>query len=58
MPMSSPASIAWYRKQALIASRTGSLPRNPNDTLLTPPLVFAPGQRFLISRTASKNSTA
>ena len=37
MPMSMPAATAWYRKTAWIASRTGSLPRNANDTLLTPP---------------------
>ena len=43
--------MAWYRKAAFIASRTVSLPRKANDTLLTPPEVFAPGQAFLICRT-------
>ena len=38
MPMSMPAAMAWYRKTAWIASRTGSLPRKANETLLTPPL--------------------
>jgi hypothetical protein len=37
MPMSMPAWIAWYRNTVWIASRTGSLPRNENDTLETPP---------------------
>ena len=49
--MSRPAWIAWYRKAAFIASRTVSLPRNENDTLLTPPEVFAPGHSRLICRT-------
>ena len=49
MPMSRPARIAWYRNTACIASRTVSLPRNANETLLTPPLVLAPGQRSLIA---------
>ncbi len=50
--------MAWYRKAAFIASRTVSLPRKENETLLTPPEVFAPGQAFLICRTPSMNSTA
>ena len=32
-----PAAMAWYRKTAWIASRIGSLPRNANETLETPP---------------------
>src|SRR5450759_4891456 len=38
MPIPIPAPTAWYRKTAWIASRTGSLPRNEKETLLTPPL--------------------
>jgi hypothetical protein len=41
-----------------MASRTGSLPRNENDTLLTPPLILACGRRCLICRVASMKSTA
>jgi hypothetical protein len=33
--------MAWYRNAECIASRTGLLPRNENDTLLTPPLTNA-----------------
>ena len=44
MPMSIPAAIAWYRKTEWIASRIGSLPRNANETLETPPETSAPGQ--------------
>ena len=47
MPMSMPALMAWYRNAECIASRTTSLPRNENDRLLTPPLIFTPGQRSL-----------
>ena len=54
MPMSMPARIAWYRNTACIASRSGLLPRNENDMLLTPPDTFAPGSVRLISRVASK----
>ncbi len=35
-----PARIAWYRNTECIASRTGSLPRNEKETLLTPPLTM------------------
>ena len=52
-----PALIAWYRNTECIASRTGSLPRNENDTLLTPPLTCACGQLRSISAVASMKST-
>ena len=45
--MSMPARMAWYRNTECIASRTASLPRNENDTLLTPPLTSAYGQASL-----------
>ena len=45
--MSMPAWMAWYRNTVCIASRTGSLPRNENDTLVTPPLTSACGRRSL-----------
>ena len=45
--MSMPALMAWNRNAECIASRTMSLPRNENDRLLTPPLIFTPGQRRL-----------
>ena len=44
-----PALIAWNRKTAWIASRMGLLPRNENDTLLTPPLTRACGKACLMS---------
>ncbi len=50
--------MAWYRKTVWIASRTGSLPRKLNETLLTPPLTLAPGRFCLIQRVASMKSTA
>ena len=56
--MSRPASMAWYRKQACIASRTALLPRNENDTFDTPPETWTCGQRCLISRVPSKNAWA
>ncbi len=37
MPMVRPARIAYSRNTEWIASRTGLLPRNENDTLDTPP---------------------
>ena len=49
--------IAWYRNTECIASRTGSLPRNENDTLLTPPLTSACGSVALICRVASMKAT-
>ena len=58
MPMSIPAAIAWYRKTEWIASRTGSLPRNANDTLETPPETSTPGSVALIRRAASMYATA
>ena len=45
--MSIPAAIAWYRKTEWIASRIGSLPRNANETLETPPGHQRPGQARL-----------
>ena len=36
-----------------MASRTTSLPRKENDRLLTPPLIFTPGQVALMIRVAS-----
>ena len=58
MAMSIPASIAWYRKTACIASRTGLLPLNEKETFDRPPLVRAPGQRAFTSLTASMKLTA
>ncbi len=58
IPMSSPASIAWDRNTACIASRTVLLPRKANDTLEIPPDVSAPGRFALIQRTASMKSRA
>ena len=48
--------MAWKRKTAWIASRTGLLPRNENDTLEMPPLTLAPGRFSLIQRVASMKS--
>ena len=48
--------MAWKRNTAWIASRTGSLPRNANDTLLMPPLTEACGSSALIRRVASMNA--
>ena len=58
MPMSMPAAIAWYRNTAWIASRTGSLPRNENETLDTPPLTWTAGSSSLIRRVASMYAIA
>ena len=58
IPISIPCCIAWYRKAACMASRTGSFPRKENETLLTPPLTLAPGKFCLIQRVALKKSTA
>ena len=58
MPMSMPAWIAWYRNTEWIASRTGLLPRNENDTFDTPPEIIACGSVCLIVRVASMKSTA
>ena len=41
-----------------MASRTTSLPRNANDRFVMPPLVREPGQRSLISGSASMNELA
>ena len=56
--MSIPAAVAWNRNAECIASRTTSLPRNEKERLLTPPLIFAPGQASLIRRVASMKSMA
>jgi hypothetical protein len=55
--MSMPAWMAWYRNTECIALRTGSLPRNEKDRLLTPPEILTCGQRALIARVASMKST-
>ena len=57
MPKSMPAWMAWYRNTECMAWRTGSLPRNENDTLLTPPEMCACGQRLRISRAASMKAS-
>ncbi len=57
MPMSMPARTAWNRKTEWIASRTGLLPRNENETFETPPDTSAPGRFSLIHRVASMKST-
>ena len=44
IPMFIPAFIAWYKKTECIASRTGLLPLNEKETLLTPPLTLAYGK--------------
>jgi hypothetical protein len=49
--------MAWNRNTAWIASRTGSLPRKANDTLLIPPLTEACGSSALIRRVASMKSS-
>ncbi len=56
--MSRPARIAWKRKAECIASRTASLPRKAKLRFEIPPLVRAPGQRALISGSASRNAFA
>ncbi len=56
MPMSRPASIAWKRKTAWIASRTGLLPRKLKLTFEMPPETFAPGRFSLIQRVAAMKS--
>jgi hypothetical protein len=58
MPMSRPACTAWNRNAEWIASRTTSLPRKENDRFEIPPDVRAPGQRCLISGSASRNAFA
>ena len=58
IPMLMPARIAWYRNTECIASRTTSLPRKENDTLLTPPLTSEPGQAARMAAVASMKSSA
>ena len=48
--------MAWNRKTAWIASRTGLLPRNEKLTLEMPPETSAPGRFSLIQRVASMKS--
>ena len=48
MPMSMPAAMALTRNTAWMASRTGSLPRNENETFETPPLTSTPGSSALM----------
>ena len=48
--------MAWKRKTAWIASRTGLLPRKENETLEMPPETRAPGRFSLIQRVASMKS--
>ena len=43
-----PALMAWYRNTTWIAWRTGSLPRNENETLDTPPETWLNGKRRLM----------
>ena len=50
--------MAWKRNAECIASRTTSLPRNENERFEMPPLVRAPGQRSLISGSASMKLSA
>jgi len=50
--------MAWYRKDACMASRTGSFPRNANERFEMPPETSAPGQRSLSNGTASMNAFA
>ena len=49
--------MAWYRNTAWMASRTGLLPRNENDTFEMPPDTWTPGRFSLIQRVASMKST-
>ena len=49
--------MAWYRKTAWMASRTGLLPRKENETFEMPPEVLAYGRVREISLTASMKST-
>ena len=48
--------MAWNRKTAWIASRTGLLPRKENDTLEMPPEMCTPGRFSLIQAHASMKS--
>ena len=48
--------MAWKRKTAWIASRTGLLPRKEKLTLEMPPETLAPGRFSLIQRVASMKS--
>ena len=58
IPMLIPARMAWYRNAECIASRTTSLPRNENETLLRPPLTCTCGQAARIFAVASMKSRA
>ena len=48
--------MAWNRNTAWIASRTGLLPRNENDTFEIPPEMCTPGRFSLIQAQASMKS--
>ena len=58
IPMVIPFFIAWYKKAECIASRTVLLPRKEKETLLTPPLILAPGRFSVIHFVALKKSKA
>ena len=58
IPMSMPARMAWYRKDACIASRTASFPRKAKERFETPPETSAPGHRSFRSGIASMNAFA
>ena len=53
-----PGANRVVEEHRCIASRTTSLPRNENDTLLTPPLTSACGQALRICAVASMKSSA
>ena len=53
IPIPIPARTAWYRKTEWMASRTGSLPRNEKEMLLTPPLTMEWGNLRRSSLVAS-----
>ncbi len=53
-----PCWIPWYRKAEWIASRTRLFPLKEKETLLTPPMICAPGKFSLIHLAALKKSRA
>ncbi len=58
MPMSMPAAMAWYRNTECMARRTGSLPRKLNETLETPPEMWAWGRLSRMRLVAWMKSSA
>ncbi|CNI52279.1 Uncharacterised protein [Mycobacterium tuberculosis] len=48
--------MAWNRNTEWIASRTGLLPRNENETFEMPPEMWTPGRFSLIQAQASMKS--